>query len=160
MPAIRLRAVTVDDLATIVRWSRDETFCRANGWDVGRAEDEVGRHWTRLLTSPPPGLTRLGVEADGELVGYVDLADLTEDDAELGFAIGDSTRWGAGLGTAAARAMVEHGFGVLGLQRIRAVVEASNARSLAVLRKLGFVETCRRLGAAGDDVELRLDASA
>lgn len=60
--------------------------------------------------------------------------------AELGFAIGDSHRWGEGLGTAVAAAMIAHGFADLQLRCIRAAVHETNARSLAVVRKLGFEE--------------------
>ena len=141
-PVVTLRTLTSEDLDTVVRWSRDPTFCLANGWDVGRAAAEVRRHWSRLLAEPPRGLLRLGAEVDGELVGYADLADIDETqaaaEAELGFAIGDSRRWGAGLGTATARAMVTHGFEQLRLRRIRATVHETNRRSVAVLEKLGF----------------------
>ena len=141
-PVVRLRALTPDDLATVVRWSRDEVFCRANGWEVGRAPAAVRRHWAALIAEPRDDFLRLGAEAEGELVGYADLADIGPADAELGFAVGDSARWGAGLGTAIARAMVTHALEHLGLPQLRATVHETNGRSVAVLEKVGF----RRVG--------------
>ena len=141
-PVATLRPLTLDDLDTVVRWSRDQTFCRANGWDVGRPPAEVRRHWAQLIEDPPDHFLRFGAEVDGELVGYADLADIRRDEAELGFAVGDSSRWGTGIGTAAALAMITYGFQQVGLKQIRATVHEPNERSVAVLRKLGF----RRVG--------------
>jgi [ribosomal protein S5]-alanine N-acetyltransferase len=141
-PVVVLRALTPDDLGSVVRWSHDEVFCRANGWDPGRTPAEVRRHWANLIAQPHPGFLRLGAEADGELVGYADFADIQHEEAELGFAIGDSSRWGTGLGTATARAMSNYGFEHLGLSQIRATVHETNRRSVAVLEKVGF----RRVG--------------
>jgi [ribosomal protein S5]-alanine N-acetyltransferase len=141
LPVVALRALTLDDLDTVVRWSRDEEFCRANGWEVGRAPAEVRQHWAKLIAEPDHGFLRLGADVDGKLVGYADLADIGQE-AELGFAIGDSRRWGSGLGTATALAMINHGFDHLGLTQVRATVHETNRRSISLLEKVGF----RRIG--------------
>lgn len=57
--------------------------------------------------------------------------------AELGYWIGRPF-WGRGLATEAARAVLDHGFGTLGLHRIHAAYFAHNARSGRVLEKLGM----------------------
>jgi RimJ/RimL family protein N-acetyltransferase len=46
--------------------------------------------------------------------------------------------WGNGLATEAAQAVMDYGFGTLGLQRIVAVVHPENRASLRVLQKLGM----------------------
>lgn len=46
--------------------------------------------------------------------------------------------WRQGLATEAARAFIQHGFGVLGLRRIVAGINAANSAALTVVRKLGF----------------------
>lgn len=137
---MHLRPLVLDDLAAVVRWSRDIEFCRANGWPLGRSEQEVRAQWVRLIEQPPAGFLRLGAEAGGELVGYADLADIEDGAAELGFAIGGSQRWGKGLGTATAAAMVLHAFDELGLELLRATVHEPNGRSIRVVRRLGFQE--------------------
>ena len=48
--------------------------------------------------------------------------------------------WGRGLMTEAAGAVVEYAFGSLGLDRVEAWVEATNARSLSTARRIGLVE--------------------
>lgn len=54
------------------------------------------------------------------MVGYADFAIIQQQEAELGFAIGESAQWGAGLGAATALAMITYGLEHLGLSQIRA----------------------------------------
>jgi RimJ/RimL family protein N-acetyltransferase len=75
---------------------------------------------------------------------------------EIGYWIRES-RAGQGLGTEAAAAVARVGFEVVGADRIEIRVDPENAASLAIPRKLGFVEegTLRRVLEAGP---LRRDA--
>jgi RimJ/RimL family protein N-acetyltransferase len=57
--------------------------------------------------------------------------------AELGYWIG-VPYWGKGYATEAARALVDYGFGTLGLHRIFASHFANNPASARVLRKIGM----------------------
>jgi RimJ/RimL family protein N-acetyltransferase len=57
--------------------------------------------------------------------------------AELGYWVG-VPYWGKGYATEAARAVVKHGFGTLGLHRIFASHFANNPASARVLRKIGM----------------------
>ena len=69
-------------------------------------------------------------------------AHIRHGEAELGIAIGDSSRWGEGLGAAAAAAILRYAFEQLGLNQIRASTVETNVRSVGLLEKLGF----RRVG--------------
>jgi RimJ/RimL family protein N-acetyltransferase len=51
--------------------------------------------------------------------------------------------WGRGLATETGRALLAHGFDVLEVPVLGAVVEAANARSLAVARRIGMRHTGR-----------------
>lgn len=75
---------------------------------------------------------------DSELVGAVGL-NLTRAHrrAELGYWIAKS-RWGKGYATEASRAVLDYGFGTLGLHRIHAQHYVENPASGAVMRKLGM----------------------
>lgn len=82
--------------------------------------------------------------ATGELVGNVGLRRDTpgEPVADAGYEIAPA-HWGRGYATEAARAMLDWGFGVWGLERVHAHCLAENAASAAVLRRLGMREEGR-----------------
>ena len=65
--------------------------------------------------------------------------------------------------TEALTAILDHGFGVMGLNRVQVLVMPRNARSLRLVRRLGFVREgvlrehgLDETGAVGDDVVLSL----
>ena len=137
---ILLRPLTLADLGALYDWSQDETFCRAAGWTPGLSREAVSAFWERLLSAPDSDFLRLGIESDGQLVGYADLGGIDHaiGTAEFGIVIGPSRNWGRGLGQAAGLLTLQHGFQVLNLSHIRAEVHAPNIRSLALMKKLGF----------------------
>jgi RimJ/RimL family protein N-acetyltransferase len=90
--------------------------------------------WIRGAT---PGV-HFAIEHDGELVGVISLS-VTESDArgELGYWIAVG-HWGKGYATEAVRALVEHGFRDLGLNKVHAGVFGDNPASGRVLEKAGM----------------------
>jgi RimJ/RimL family protein N-acetyltransferase len=52
--------------------------------------------------------------------------------------------WGAGFATEAARAILDHAFGALGLAEVVADIHAKNARSVRVAENIGLVLRARR----------------
>ncbi|GAA5513404.1 IS1595 family transposase ISBko1 [Deinococcus carri] len=147
MAGVTLRPLQPGDEEAAVRWAADREFCLATGWTVGLAPRKVREHWARIIVGAGPDFLRLGVEVEGRLTGYVDLANLTPISGEFGIAIGERAWWGRGLGTAAGQRMLAHGFHTLGLDTITAEVHAPNLRSHALMRRLGFRET----GVGGPD---------
>jgi ribosomal-protein-alanine N-acetyltransferase len=78
-------------------------------------------------------------DAPDVLLGTVSLRCYLRDRrAELGYWLAQPA-WGHGFATEAAQALVDFGFGDLGLARIYAQVLADNRASLRVLDKLGMV---------------------
>jgi len=74
-----------------------------------------------------------------DLIGSVSLRRFVRDRrAELGYWLG-ADAWGKGYATEAAAALVDFGFGELGLSRIYAHVLAGNEASCRVLEKLGMM---------------------
>lgn len=139
-PSVVLRALLVQDADELARWSRDEDLRRAAGWS-DRPEDEHRAHHLSLVAAPPTDLIRLAATHDGHLVGHVDLYGRSPHRRELGFLVGPRQRWGRGLGLAAARAGLHHGFTVLGLTEIWAEAFDTNHASIRILRRLGMTET-------------------
>lgn len=75
----------------------------------------------------------------GEFLGWFGLDSDTSppDERELGYRLRGAA-WGRGLATEGARALLEFGFGELGLRRIWAQTMAVNTRSRRVLEKAGL----------------------
>jgi RimJ/RimL family protein N-acetyltransferase len=74
---------------------------------------------------------------DGDAIGSLDLSLIENDAAELGFLL-RRDRWGLGLASEAAAAVVAYGFGPMGLKRLAAAVQAENWAAARVLEKTGF----------------------
>ena len=87
-----------------------------------------------------PSLTLAVVKRDGdELIGCVSLdRDNFNETPRIGYWLGRAF-WRRGYATEAARAIIAHGFDVLGLERVDGTHFLENPASGAVLRKLGFV---------------------
>jgi ribosomal-protein-serine acetyltransferase len=80
----------------------------------------------------------LALTVGGTVVGGVGLYDIAGGHGSLGYWI--SGAWQRlGIATKAARAVVTHGFGPLGLSRVEVWMTAGNNRSRALAERLGFV---------------------
>lgn len=77
---------------------------------------------------------------EGRLVGAVGLVHGDARSAEIGYWIG-KPYWGQGFATEAARTLVGHAFGALGVRRLTCGHFADNPASARVIAKLGFVRT-------------------
>ncbi len=95
----------------------------AEDWDLGRS-------------------LRFGIRANGnaQLLGIVSLDNCVHlhRNSDLGYWL-DSSAVGRGLMTEAATLCLDFAFKSLGLRRVRCAVAQDNARSLAVVARLGFV---------------------
>jgi aminoglycoside 6'-N-acetyltransferase len=98
-----------------------------------------------------PGWLQIGIElrATGELVGDVAFEHRTEAEAAVGYTLAPA-HWGHGYATEAVGALVAHGLEVLGHDVVVAEVAPANARSLAVVTRLGFTRVGPLPGGAED----------
>jgi len=82
------------------------------------------------------GIVRKG---DNELIGTCGYYDWnkTAHRAEIGYDL-EPSYWGQGIMTEALLAMLEYGFGRMGLNRVQAIIDSKNARSMKLVRRLGF----------------------
>lgn len=78
---------------------------------------------------------------EGRFIGFAGLDPVDEEmpftGVEAGWRLARSA-WGHGYATEAARAVLDHGFGVLALPEILAVTTVGNLRSQAVMRRIGM----------------------
>ena len=143
LPGIRIRALTMADYEAVLKWSRDDSFCSANGWEMNRIPEELHRWWRMCVENAVEDFIRLGIECEGKLIGYADLAGIKDNSAELGIAIGESELWGKGLGSRAAKAMMDFATEKLGITVFTAETNEANMRSRKMLEKIGFEEVGR-----------------
>ncbi|HVX30984.1 MAG TPA: GNAT family N-acetyltransferase [Nitrolancea sp.] len=80
------------------------------------------------------------VTASGEMVGRINLVEVEDGEAELGYRIAQKAT-GQGLATAAVREVVERAATSYRLIRLRAKVTRDNPASRTVLERNGFVAT-------------------
>ncbi|KMO96346.1 GNAT family N-acetyltransferase [Streptomyces roseus] len=100
--------------------------------------DFAARHHA-LLAEQDTGLSRfhLLVTRGGAVAGRVNLVDIEDAGAELGYRIGESAA-GRGLATAAVAEICRIAQHTYGLTRLTAVTTLDNPGSLTVLRRNGF----------------------
>jgi RimJ/RimL family protein N-acetyltransferase len=76
--------------------------------------------------------------AGTDLVGTVGLRPLDDDGLEIFYSLAPGS-WGRGYATEAARAVVGHALGTLGLAEVLAEIDEGNTASVAVIKRLGMV---------------------
>jgi RimJ/RimL family protein N-acetyltransferase len=136
---LELRPLTADDEALLVELDGDPAVME-HLTGRGTAPDEVIEVWMPQRTDPAHDALALGYwsgyEHD-EFVGWFCLTPTGDGAAELGYRLRQRA-WGRGLASEGAARLLEHGFGTVGLRRIWAETMAVNARSRAVLDRLGM----------------------
>jgi ribosomal-protein-alanine N-acetyltransferase len=90
------------------------------------------------------GVCRYWTVLEGtDTIGSVDLSLIRDGAAELGFLF-RSDRWGFGLASEAAAAVVANAMGPLGLRRLASAIQVENRAAARVLEKCGFALVDRR----------------
>jgi len=139
---ITLREISREDLPTINGWRRDPVVADGVGAPRRFIGLDVDVRWYEDY------LTRRGTEVrcavcladSAELVGMVSLTriDYVHSHAEFNAVVGVRDRQNRGVGTAATRALVRHGFFDLNLHRIYVQILRENGSSIRMCEKAGF----------------------
>lgn len=140
---IVLRPMIFSDAKTFSSWAVDSRFCAQAGWRKATDIEDLVPWWQSLIAAPETNLLRMTAVFNKDIVGYVDLYGDSDQRRELGFLIGDSQRWGNGLGMSVANAGLSFGFQKLGLSSIWAEALEANVASVRILQKLGMSYTGR-----------------
>lgn len=88
------------------------------------------RGWCRWAIEPQ--------DSPGQIAGFCGIGCTFAPLAELGWTL-RRDRWGAGLATEAARAVLTYAFGVVGFAEMVSAVDPANERSRAVAERVGMV---------------------
>ncbi|MYX39358.1 MULTISPECIES: GNAT family N-acetyltransferase [Streptomycetaceae] len=138
----RLERLRTDHAAALLEFERtNRSYFAASIPDRG---DDYFAHFDArhqaLLAEQDTGFCHFHVlvGADDEVLGRVNLVDVTDGSAELGYRIAESAA-GRGLATAAVHEVCARAAGEYGLATLRAVTTLDNAGSRTVLSRTGFV---------------------
>lgn len=103
-----------------------------------------------LLAEQTAGVCRFHVitTGTGEILGRVNLVDIADGAAELGFRIAEKAT-GKGLATASVREVLTLAATDYGLRKIKAAAAAANTGSRTVLTRVGFTLTGQKINLAG-----------
>jgi RimJ/RimL family protein N-acetyltransferase len=156
---LRLRRLTVDDGEFILELLTDPSFLRHIGDRGVRSLEDARRY---IVNGPMASYEQHGFglyltvrkedEAPIGICGLLKRESLA--DVDVGFAF-LPRYWSKGYALESARAVVDYGRDVLGLDRIVAVTKNDNERSILVLRKLGMrFEGLVRLSETGPELAL------
>lgn len=101
--------------------------------------EEVMASANASLSDDGYGMVAVERRADGAFVGAAGLSveEWFPDDLQVGWRLAPR-HWGHGYATEAGGAWLEHGFAVLGRERILAMADVPNHRSTAVMERLGM----------------------
>jgi RimJ/RimL family protein N-acetyltransferase len=144
---VRLRAIAPDDWEHFYRWNEDSEAERSGYWIPPPQSKEAVRKWTEAQATArqEDDNVRFAIETvDRVLVGTLNVngADRRNGTFEYGISLGRE-HWGHGYGADAIRVALRYMFRELRYQKANATVYAFNEGSLALHRKLGFVEEGR-----------------
>jgi RimJ/RimL family protein N-acetyltransferase len=137
---VTLRYLEFDDIETLYGWETDIELSLWSGWTIPRVHAAFRHKYEQRITEPERDLEMLGIEFEGQLVGYVQLAliDDHERRAAVGIVIGDKRLWGRGIASTALRIILDYAFTVRNLERVYAEVYGYNQRSLRLMERVGF----------------------
>jgi RimJ/RimL family protein N-acetyltransferase len=137
---VSLRPLALADIDTLYVWETDITLSYYAGWVSERSRSAFQQHWETRLSQTREDLEVLGIEADGRLVGYIQLGliDRVEQRGAIGIVIGAAEMRGRGIGSTAVRILCDFAFTVKGLERIYAECYGFNTRAQRMFEKAGF----------------------
>jgi len=137
---ITLRPHRDTDLDDLFAFHSDPEVVRYIPWPVRTLEQVAA---TLLIKVGQGTASKTGdvlvqaIEFEGTVIGEVLLKRVSDEEAELGYALSRSY-WGRGLAGEAVALMLGFAFESLGLRRVVAVLDVRNVASAALLERAGF----------------------
>lgn len=137
-----LRPVTSDDHAALLaHWDAPDVRrflfdgAMLSVAEIAEAIEDSARDFARAGY----GLWLVHENGRSDLVGTAGLRPLEDLGLEIFYSLAPGS-WGQGYATEAARAVLDHALGSLGLPEVLAEVDAGNSASIAVIERLGMTE--------------------
>ncbi len=141
---LRLRTYRLDDLEPTLAYYSDPVVARYIPWEPwprADAEEHIQRRIARTGLDGPDSALSLVVERNRQVIGDVVLwpADKTLERGEMGWAFHPAAS-GRGYATEAVRALIGVAFGVYGMRRVIAQLDARNASSARLCERVGMTK--------------------
>jgi len=137
-----LRTYTRADLPLYAALNADpDVYRHLSGSPLTRENSDDIAEWAQeCYETEGVGLLAVELRDTGEFLGMCGLhhQESYPDELEVGWRLARAY-WGHGYATEAAAGWLDYAFGVLEVQRVISMTDASNQRSLAVMRRLGMV---------------------
>lgn len=141
-PRLLLRRFRMEDIPAFLSYRNDEEVSRFDGMHAMTVDEarEFIEEQSSVTAGEPDRWLQIAVEAPGSgLVG--DCGFCVDRDrvgtAEIGYRLGRD-HWGKGYASEAVAGVVGWAFETLGLHRVIALIDTRNARSIALVERLGF----------------------
>lgn len=138
-----LREMTLDDVKFYFRHFNNQKIvegsCYPGPESLEAATEELERYCIKPFKENRGvrwGIIRKGSKELIGTCGYYDW-NKTARRAEIGYDL-DPAYWGQGIMTEALRVILEYGFEKMELNRIQAIIDSKNTRSMKLVRTLGF----------------------
>jgi RimJ/RimL family protein N-acetyltransferase len=123
-----VRRYLLDDLIVDLQWVEDE---------IARSRNHFLHHnW---------GLWRLAHRDDGAFVGVCGYRDFFQPPEPQLLVSIEPSYWKQGLGSEAARRVIEYGFEKIGFDRVKACTDAPNVASQQLMERVGMTRISREL---------------
>jgi len=139
---IYLRIMTAEDTDNIVKW-RNSDAVRTNFIYQKLFTRQSHEHWIETMVNTGKVVQMIICMCGSDMpVGsvYIRDIDVVHNKGEYGIFIGESSARGHGVGTAAAKLMIQYAFKELKLHRLFLRVFADNAQAMGSYEKAGFVK--------------------
>lgn len=137
---LKLRRYQPSDLPVLAVMNGDPEIMQYLGRPLTAAQsDDLAATINERLATRGYGMAAVERRADGAFIGMCGFSPEVwyPDDLELGWRLG-RTFWGEGYATEAGTAWLAFAFEAHGVDRVISIADAPNARSIAVMKRLGF----------------------
>jgi len=134
-----LRHFSVGDVDDVFEYSDDSEFARFLGTPQPFTRWDAEKWVARQVLTPWDTTPMFAIQFEGKVIGFIKLNVEKEDNrAHMAYGLSKSY-WGKGIVPEAANALLDWGFGELGLDKIFAGADGENVQSQRVMEKMGMV---------------------
>jgi ribosomal-protein-alanine N-acetyltransferase len=138
-----LREMTLDDLKFYFHHFNNDKIvegcCFTGPKSIEAAKEEIELYCIKPFKESRGIRWGIVIKGSDKLIGTCGYYDWnkTADRAEIGYDL-DPAYWGRGIMTEALSVALKHGFEKMRLNRIQAIIDSKNTRSMKLVQRLGF----------------------